>query len=323
MTQLPTALIVAGPTCSGKSALAFRLAQHFGGQIVNADSMQVYRDLRVLTARPSPDEEREVPHRLYGVLDAAQAGSVAWWRSAALEAMDRAWQDGALPILCGGTGMYMRALIEGLVEVPDPGNEARDEARGLLAEMGAPAFHARLMENDAATAAGLRPSDGQRIARAWEVWRGTGHGLAWWRSRPGLPPAACRFLAVRLAPARPVLRCAIAARFQGMIAAGALGEVAALMARGLAPSLPAMRAHGVPELAAYLAGTMDRETALERSILNTGRYTRRQATWFNHHPLASPDDSLILTSRFESVAQYSEREWALTETFIQKRLTHT
>ncbi|MCQ9155127.1 tRNA (adenosine(37)-N6)-dimethylallyltransferase MiaA [Acidomonas methanolica] len=321
MAPLPTAIIVAGPTCSGKSALALALAKHFRGRVLNADSMQVYRDLRVLTARPTPEEEALAPHRLYGVLDAAVTGSVAWWRAAALEEMRAAWAAGELPILCGGTGMYLRALIEGLVEVPDPGDVARQEARAVLEAEGAAALHARLLAADPETARDLRPTDGQRLARAWEVWRGTGHGLAWWRARPGLPPAACRFLAIRLDPPRPDLRAAIARRFHAMMEQGAPEEVAALMARRLSPDRPAMRAHGVPELAALLRGEIGREAALERAILNTGRYTRRQATWFNHHRLAAPEDEMCVTARFDPSAQLLERESEKYEIFIQTQLT--
>ncbi|AQS88748.1 tRNA isopentenyltransferase [Neoasaia chiangmaiensis NBRC 101099] len=321
MTHSRIAIIVAGPTCSGKSALALNLATRFGGHVLNADSMQVYRDLRVLTARPSEHDENAAPHRLYGVLDAEKAGSVAWWRSAALDAMATAWRAGAVPILCGGTGMYLRALTDGLVEVPDPGASAREEARTMIEVEGAASVHARLAAVDPETASGLRATDGQRIARAWEVWRGTGHGLAWWRKQPGLPPAPCRFLAVRLDPPRPLLREAIAKRFRTMLDEGALAEVDALMARDLSSALPAMRAHGVPELIAYRHGTIGLDEALERAVLATGRYTRRQATWFNHHSLATDEDTYISRDRFDPSAQLSKRESDKIEIFIHERLT--
>ncbi|MGA9869493.1 MAG: tRNA (adenosine(37)-N6)-dimethylallyltransferase MiaA, partial [Acetobacteraceae bacterium] len=165
------ALIVFGPTASGKSALAITLARRLGGTVINADSMQVYRELRVLTARPTQEEEALVPHRLYGVRPAAEPSSVAWWRDAALEAMAAAHAQGRIPILCGGTGLYLTALTQGLAAIPDVGPTARTEARALLTELGSAGLHARLAEADPATAAQLRPSDGQRIARAWEVWR--------------------------------------------------------------------------------------------------------------------------------------------------------
>jgi tRNA dimethylallyltransferase len=309
--------VVAGPTASGKSALALRLARALGGTVVNADSMQVYRELRVLTARPTPEEEAAVPHRLYGVRPAAEAASVAWWREAALGAMAEARAAGRLPILCGGTGLYLLSLTEGLSAVPPVPEAARAEARGLLAALGAPALHARLAAADLETAAGLRPGDGQRVARAWEVWRGTGRGLAAWR-REGAHtgPAPWRFAAILLAPPRAALRAAIEARFDAMLAAGALEEVRALVARGLDPALPAMRAHGVPELAATLAGRMDLAAARRRATLNTGRYTKRQATWFRHHALADPARTHSIHARIADAKQFSSEEWARIIAFV-------
>ena len=309
-------LIVAGPTCSGKSALAMRLARELDGVVINADSMQVYRELRILNARPTPADEATVPHRLYGVRAAAVPGSVAWWRDAALQAMKDAWSAGQLPILCGGTGMYLRALTHGLSVVPDPGMAARTEARGLLAEQGAAALHERLCAVDPDTAAGLRPSDGQRVARAWEVWRGTGRGMKAWAEQPGLPPAPCRFSAVRLAPPRVALRDAIGQRFGLMLQQGALGEVEALLAQQLPPSLPAMRAHGVPELAAVLRGTDTLQQASHRAVLLQGQYTKRQATWFAHHALAAPERSRVVASRMAGMTQQMERTVAELLPFI-------
>lgn len=319
-TEAKTAIIVAGPTCSGKSALALDLARTFGGTVINADSMQVYRDLRILTARPDAADEAAVPHRLYGVLDAGVPGSVAWWRSEALREMDVAWAEGRMPILCGGTGMYLRALTDGLVEVPDPGDAARTEARGLAEEIGPEALHARLMRVDPETASGLRPNDTQRISRAWEVWTGTGRGLAWWRSQPGLPPAPCRFVSVQLDPEREGLRRAIDSRFGQMLEAGALEEVSSLLERGLDPVLPAMRAHGVPELAAVLRGEVPLEEARKSAVLAIGRYTRRQATWFRHHALGKGEDAMISLRRYTHSAQESESHYEKIENFISERV---
>ena len=259
-TAHPPALIVAGPTASGKSALAIAIAQRFRGTIINADSMQVYRELRVLTARPTPEDEATVPHTLYGIRPAAEAGNAAWWRGEALTAMRAAHDAGRLPILTGGTGLYFAALTDGLADIPDPGPDARAEARRLLAELGPEALHAGLAKVDPASAARIKPNDGQRIARAWEVWRGTGMGLAAWQRRT-LPPAPWRFFAIRLDPPRETLRAAIATRFAAMLEAGAIEEVRALLAQNLDVSLPAMRAHGVPELSAYLRGTLTLEDA--------------------------------------------------------------
>jgi len=295
------ALIVAGPTCSGKSALALALAQRFGGIVINADSMQVYRELRILTARPSPDDEAQAPHVLYGIRPAAEPGSVAWWRESALAAMEAA----RVPILCGGTGLYLRSLITGLADIPDPGEPARTEARALLAELGPAALHARLAAADPASAARLRPGDSQRIARAWEVWRGTGRGLAAWQDAAP-PPSGWTFSAILLDPPRTELRAAIAARFAAMLEQGALEEAAALLALDLDPALPAMRAHGVPELAAYLRGEAPLAEAQRRAVLATGQYTKRQATWFRHQTLADPQRTHTIHARYAGLEQFSE-----------------
>lgn len=299
---LPTALIVAGPTASGKSALALTVARRFGGTVINADSMQVYTELPVLTAQPSFAEQALVPHALYGVRPARAAASVGWWREAALAAMTGAR---GLPILCGGTGLYLRSLTHGLAALPPVPEAARAEARALLAASGSAALHARLNPEDAAA---LRPSDGQRIARAYEVWRGTGRSLsAWQRQASLLPPAPWRFAAIQLDPPRAELRTAIAARFAAMLAAGALAEVEALLAQLLDPALPAMRAHGVPELAAHLAGKWPLGEATRLAVLATGQYTKRQATWFRHHPPAdAPARLLKVDARYMANAQLSQ-----------------
>jgi tRNA dimethylallyltransferase len=306
------AVIVAGPTASGKSALALELAQRFGGTVINADSMQVYRELRVVTARPTDADEALAPHALYGVRPASEPGSAAWWRKAALAAMAEA----RLPILCGGTGLYLQALTTGLADIPDPGEAARDEARALLASIGPAALHARLAAADPATAAALRPSDGQRLARAWEVWRGTGQGMtAWHAAAPA--PSGWRFAAVTLDPPRDALRPAIAARFSAMVDQGALAEVAALLAQNLDPALPAMRALGVPELASYLRGEMDMAAASTQAALATGRYTKRQATWFRHHTLAPPAFTHTIHARYAGLEQYSESLEGVLRVFLQ------
>ncbi|MBB2158040.1 tRNA (adenosine(37)-N6)-dimethylallyltransferase MiaA [Gluconacetobacter diazotrophicus] len=313
-------LVIAGPTCSGKSALAMAVARAVDGTIVNADSMQVYRDLRILTARPTPADEAECPHRLYGVLPATETGSVAWWRGRAVAEIEAAWAAGRTPILCGGTGMYLRALTDGLTDIPDPGPEARAEARRLVDAEGPAALHDRLAAVDPESAAALHPADSQRIARAWEVWSGTGHGMAHWRRTATLPPLACRRVAVRLDPPRDTLRAAIAVRFAAMVQGGALDEVRALLAQGLPPALPAMRAHGVPELAAHLRGDLTLDEATHRAVLATGRYTRRQSTWFAHHDLAEPADSLVIGTRMGGDAQQMERNYADAVSFILMRI---
>ncbi len=316
MSALPHALIVAGPTCSGKSALALGLAEALGGVVINADSMQVYRELRVLTARPTEAEEARAPHALYGVRPAAEPGSAAWWREAALAAMDAAQAAGRLPILCGGTGMYIGALVDGIAAIPECGEAARAEARWLLAEQGPAALHASLAKVDPATAARLRPSDSQRVARAWEVWRGTGRGLVAWQAERGAP-APWRFSAILVDPPRELLRAAIGGRFAAMLAAGALEEVRGLLALGLDPALPAMRAHGVPELAAHLAGAIALDEAARRAELATGRYTKRQATWFRHKRMADPARTHMIDARISNFSQFSESEQAEIFRFIR------
>lgn len=300
------ALIVAGPTASGKSLLALHLAERFGGVVINADAMQCYRELRVLTARPTPADEARAPHALYGIRPAREPGDAAWWRQAALDAMAAAQQAGRIPILCGGTGLYLEALVHGLADIPPPGEAAQGEARRLLADEGAPALHARLAAADPATAAALRPSDGQRLARAWEVWRGTGRGLAAWQAASGAAPASWRFHLLLLDPPRAALREAIAARFGAMLDQGALDEVAALLAQNLDPALPAMRAHGVPDLTAYLRGSLSLVEAARRTVLATGQYAKRQATWFRHRAPVDPRGTHTIHARYAGVAQFYE-----------------
>jgi tRNA dimethylallyltransferase len=304
--DLPPAILVAGPTASGKSALALALAERLGGVVINADSMQVYRELRIITARPSDEDLARAAHALYGVRPAAEAGTAAWWRGAALAEMEAARAAGRVPILCGGTGLYFAALAEGLAEVPPVPGPARAEARRLLAAEGAAALHERLAVLDPGTAAALRPSDSQRIARAYEVVTGTGRGLRAWQLEAATGPAPWRFAAVVLDPPRDTLRAAIAARWAAMLETGALEEVRALGAQGLDPALPAMRAHGVPELLAHLGGRMTLQAASARAILNTGQYTKRQATWFRHHALAPPGSTRIFHARWAEKTQESE-----------------
>jgi tRNA dimethylallyltransferase len=303
------ALVLCGPTASGKSALALALAERLGGTVINADAMQCYRELRVITARPTPEEEARAPHALYGVWPAAEAGSVARWRAAALAAMEAA----RLPILCGGTGLYLRSLTQGLSAMPEIPEAARREARRALAAEGAAALHARL---DAQDRAALRPSDSQRVARATELRLATGRGLvAWQRDAPTLPAAPYAFRAIRLDPPRETLREAIAARWAAMRAAGAEREVAALLAQALDPALPAMRAHGVPELAAWLRGELSEAAADARAVANTIAYVKRQATWWRNQPIAAP--AHIIHARAAGLTQFSESEGAEIFAFIE------
>src|SRR5581483_2847724 len=270
----------AGPTASGKSAAALALARRLGGTVINADSMQLYRELRVLSARPSAADEAAAPHRLYGTVPASEAFSVGRWLEAARAAIAEARGEGRVPILVGGTGLYFKALLEGLAPVPDIPAEVRAHWRERSEQLGAAALHQELRARDPAMAAKLRRSDPQRIVRALEVIDATGVSLAEWQgaaASPVLEPHEVIRLVV--APEREPLYAAIDARFDGMIAAGAIEEVEALLALGLDEGLPAMRAHGMRELAAYLAGTIGLEEAVAKAKTESRRYAKRQMTW--------------------------------------------
>ena len=282
-SQRPVVL-VAGPTASGKSALALDLARTLGGTVINADSMQVYRELRILTARPTPEEEALVPHRLYGVLPAAEACSAARWRAMALGEIGAAHAAGRLPILAGGTGLYLRALTHGLSPIPDISPGVREATRRRFAELGNEAFHAELAARDPAMGARLHPGDTQRLIRAAEVLAATGRSLAEWQREPAGEAAArgLSLFTIVLLPPRAPLRERIAARFAAMLEAGALEEVRALAALGLPRDLPAMKAHGVPELMRHLAGELTLEEATRRAVAVTRQYAKRQFTWLRH-----------------------------------------
>ncbi len=295
-------VIVAGPTASGKSALAMQLAQRLAGTVINADAMQCYRELRILTARPSLADEAAIPHALYGVRAASEPANAAWWRTAALDVMANA----AVPILCGGTGMYLASLLNGIAEVPEIPAAARAEARGLVADIGAPALHALLCGVDPQTAEKLFETDSQRIARAWEVWRGTGHGLSYWQTRPTEKLAGWDVRMILLDPPRPDLKTAIETRFATMLECGAIEEVKNLLALGLNPALPLLRAHGVPELGAFLRGEKTLTEATAAAILVTYQYTKRQSTWFRHQALVDKSALHIIHARMDGSAQLSE-----------------
>jgi tRNA dimethylallyltransferase len=275
-------ILIAGPTASGKSALALALAEQLGGTVINADSMQVYRDLRIITARPTPDEERRAPHRLYGHVDAAENYSAGrWCAEAAVALAARAPHEPA--IIVGGTGLYFNALTRGLAAVPPIPAVIRDEVRARLASEGSAVLHAELKARDPAAAARLKPGDRARITRALEVVLATGRSLLQWHEQ-GMPASVdlARAAKVFLRPDREELFRRIDARFDAMMAAGALDEVRALAARKLDRNLPAMKAHGVARLIRHLSGEITLAEAVERAKLETRQYTKRQATWFRN-----------------------------------------
>jgi len=276
-------VLIAGPTASGKSALALALAERTRGVIINTDSMQVYRDLRIITARPTVDEEARVPHRLYGHVDAAVNFSAGSWVKDATAALAEARAQNRLPIFTGGSGLYFKALTRGLSAVPPVPSGVREGVRARLEQHGVEALHAELSQRDPLSAERLKPRDRTRIARALEVLEATGRSLTDWH-RDGLPPLLPpgQFRALFLAPERDALYARIDARFDAMLETGALQEVASLGARHLDPLLPAMKAHGVPALLRHLAGEITLRQAAEIGRADTRHYAKRQFTWFRH-----------------------------------------
>jgi tRNA dimethylallyltransferase len=291
------AILIAGPTASGKSALALAIAEETGGVIINADAMQVYRDLRIITARPTLEEEARVPHSLYGHVDAAVNYSVGRYLRDAATALVEAQRLGRVPIFVGGTGLYFKALTQGLSAVPPIPADIRDAVRAKLAALGPEALHALLAQRDPEGAARLSPRDRVRIARALEVLEATGRPLADWQ-RDGMRPLLAGEQVVRLflAPDRATLYGRIDERFERMLAEGALDEVRALAERSLDPLLPAMKAHGVPWLIRHLHGDIPLAEAADKAKQDTRHYAKRQFTWFRHQladwPQVAPEQAL-------------------------------
>ena len=276
----PQAILITGPTASGKSAAALALAERFAGTIINADSMQVYRELAILTARPSAVEQKRVAHRLYGMVPASEAYSVGQWLADVSLAISETQDAGAVPILVGGTGLYFKALLEGLAPIPDIPPQIRMHWREQEQALGPETLHEMLAESDPAMAARLRPTDPQRVVRALEVIDATGVSLSEWQetSSPSLLDSNA-VLKIVIAPEREPLYAVIDARFEQMVASGALDEASIIMQLELSPALPAMRAHGVRELIAVLSGTMSRDEAIAKAKTETRRYAKRQMTW--------------------------------------------
>ncbi|MET0528788.1 MAG: tRNA (adenosine(37)-N6)-dimethylallyltransferase MiaA [Microvirga sp.] len=276
------AVLIAGPTASGKSALGIKLAQALNGVVINADSMQVYGGLRVITARPSPDEETQAPHRLYGHVDAAVNFSVGRYMADAVALLNEI-QGHKLPIFVGGTGLYFKALTEGLSDMPAVPDEVRDQVRRESEGLETPELHRMLEERDPETARTLRPSDRLRIQRALEIFAATGRPLVSFHgSRQPGPLNGKRLIKLFLAPERDELRRRIDNRFLVMMEQGALDEVRSLGERHLDPMLPAMRAHGVPGLLAHLRDEISLDEAIAKGQGDTRRYAKRQFTWFRH-----------------------------------------
>ncbi len=279
----PNAVLIAGPTASGKTALAVAVAKALGGAVINADSMQVYRDLFVLSARPDKTEQSGVAHALFGHVDGVVNYSAGKWRADAADAIQRIRGAGQTPVIAGGTGLYFRTLLEGLSEIPPVPTAVRQNVRAMADVTPLADLHRRLADVDPVLGARIRPGDHQRIVRALEVYEATGQPLSSFQNNRGpalLEAASCA--CVFLAPERALLRERINRRFEQMVENGALDEVERLAARGLDPQLPVMRAHGVPGLLAFLRGEVGFEQAIEKGKGDTRRYAKRQFTWFRH-----------------------------------------
>jgi tRNA dimethylallyltransferase len=290
-------LIVAGPTASGKSALAVDVAERFRGVVINADSMQVYRGLDILTSAPDPAMRARAPHLLYGILDPEEPCSAGRWRDLAVAGIRQAHDAGMLPIVVGGTGLYLRALTRGIAPVPPVPQAVRERVRARLAGTGSQMLHEELTRRDPAAAARIPPGDGQRIVRALEVLEATGRSLTEWQQ--GAAPengGGFRFVTCLLLPPREVLYRACDERFAGMLGRGALDEVRALLGRRLDSDLPSVKALGVPDLMRHLNGEIPLDEAGRQARQATRRYVKRQMTWFRHQIVAD------LTLR----TQYSE-----------------
>jgi tRNA dimethylallyltransferase len=281
------AILIAGPTASGKSRLALGLAERLGGVVINADSMQVYRELSILTARPTAEDEARAPHALYGFVSGREAYSAGRYAADAARAIEAAQAAGRVAVIVGGTGLYFKALLEGLSPVPPIPPEVRAYWRAQAAARPARELHALLAQRDPEMAARLMPTDRQRIVRALEVLECTGRSLAVWQREPGSPVLGqgdTRRLLVL--PDRAAQGAAIDARFEAMLAAGALDEVRGLLALGLSDALPVMRALGVAPLAAHLAGALPLEEAAKAAKAETRQYAKRQLTWLKRNMIA-------------------------------------
>ena len=304
---LPRVIVITGPTASGKSALALALAVGRQGTVINADAMQTYDAFPILTAQPIVEEQAGVPHRLYGVLPLSETLSAARWRTLAAAEIERCLVEGRTPILCGGSGLYLRTLMQGIAAIPDPSPGVRDQANADWQAMGPDAFRVRLAEKDPAIVARLKPGDRQRHVRAWEVWLATGRPLSLWQQGEG-EAVRWRFATVLLAPERGWLRARIESRFDGMLKTGVLAEVRAAFDRMPDPRWPGLKAHGAPELFRHFRGELPLDDARRIAVDHTRQYAKRQMTWFRHQmipdlvldpqasPVLGPTEKLLTNS---------------------------
>ena len=300
-------IIVTGPTASGKSGLGLELARRFKGVVVNADSLQVYRELRILTARPDANAEAAVSHRLYGMVPASERFSVGEWLTLARREIDLVHEAGHLPIFVGGTGLYIRSLVEGIALIPEISAGVRLAATKLYGEIGEVRFRARLAERDPKVERRLQTGDKQRLIRAWEVLEATGKPISEWQSGKNIGGLKCPFFVITIMPQRAKLYRACDQRFETMLDSGALNEVAVLSRLGLDPSLPALKALGFRPLVRYLKGDLSLDKAREMACQATRNYAKRQYTWFRNQltpnieledPVVSKGEVISAVTRF-------------------------
>ena len=296
-------IVITGPTASGKSALALALAERRRGTVINADAMQTYDAFPILTAQPTAVERAPVPHALYGVLPLRETLSAARWRDLASTEIDRCLAMGRIPVLCGGSGLYLRTLMQGIAAIPEAPAELREQANAEWQAMGPDAFRARLAEHDPDVVARLKPGDRQRHVRAWEVWLATGQPISAWQTRPA-EPAPWRFATIVLAPDRAWLRQRIATRFDAMLEGGVLSEVRSVFDRSPDPSWPGLKAHGAPELFRHFRGELSLDDARRIAIDHIRQYAKRQMTWIRHQMTpdlvlnAPPDPDVNAAEKF-------------------------
>jgi tRNA dimethylallyltransferase len=295
-------IVITGPTASGKSALALALARARQGTVINADAMQTYDAFPILTAQPTAEERAGVPHRLYGVLPLSETLSAARWRTLAAAEIERCLAEGRTPVLCGGSGLYLRTLMQGIAAIPESPPGVREQANVEWQSMGADDFRARLAEQDPEVVERLKPGDRQRHVRAWEVWLATGRPLSLWQKGEG-EAVRWRFVTVLLAPERGWLRARIENRFDAMLAVGVLAEVRAAFDRVPDPRSPGLKAHGVPELFSHFRGELSLDDARRIAIDHTRQYAKRQMTWFRHQ--MTPD--LVLDPQVSSALGLTEK----------------
>ena len=295
-------LVITGPTASGKSALALGIAARHGGTVINADAMQTYDAFPILTAQPTAEERQRVPHALYGALPLSETLSAARWRDLASAEIERCFATGRVPVLCGGSGLYLRTLMQGIAAIPDVTEGLREQANADWETMGPDAFRARLATKDPKIVERLKAGDRQRHVRAWEVWVSTGRPLGDWQTGEAQPPP-WRFATVLLAPERGWLRARIEARFDSMLKGGVVDEVRAVFDRKPDARSPGLKAHGAPELFAHLRGDLALEDARRIAIDHTRQYAKRQMTWFRHQ--MTPD--VVINSMTELGLERAEK----------------